>query len=492
MPVSNEKNRFSKLLEQLLTQANIKNITLAKELQYDESYISKWLNGKNLPPEKNAEKILWGISNCIVKMLDDTTSVLFLSQYQLQKTTDLNQAIYDNLLDEYLYVKNLRQETGAEIAPALSYYPELTLMQFIMKLHHPSLRQVNSLDVISVLDIFALDKEHRLLISMPYYEHAAGYFFPGVHFSCIIKLSDDPRTHTEDAVFLMNMLTNSNNIDYNLYSNDIAYGKLLFVVKNTFSLSGMLLDSHHCISVTINEEKENCNLIFNRIASLCTKESLLFRSTTITEMMQNHEYMQSLLTANLRYLIGHLTEHFLPDDLHEELIQQHFTDPAYMERLRTMHQITSRVLRTSPMRIIIYDSTLSQFSISGELDLYNFKVILSPEQRLRYMTHMLHLFTAQSNLKVKQVVGDFISSFHHIPKASLFLSNSFGYLRLVSQAPHNKIAILNKENVKTIFKNFFDDIWMKQNHHALKDESFLIQSIQDFMISIKILNEISN
>ena len=93
MPVSNEKNRFSKLLEQLLTQANIKNITLAKELQYDESYISKWLNGKNLPPEKNAEKILWGISNCIVKMLDDTTSVLFLSQYQLQKTTDLNQFI---------------------------------------------------------------------------------------------------------------------------------------------------------------------------------------------------------------------------------------------------------------------------------------------------------------------------------------------------------------------------------------------------------------
>ena len=491
MPVSNEKNRFSKLLEQLLAQANIKNITLAKELQYDESYISKWTNGKNLPPEKNIEKILWGISNCIVEMLDDTTSVLFLSQYQLQKTTDLNQAIYDNLLEEYLYVKNLKQETGAEIAPALSYYPELTLMQFIMKLHHPSLRQVNSLDVVSVLDIFALDKEHRLLISMPYYEHAAGYYFPGVHFHCIIKLSDNPCTHSEDAVFLMNMLTNSNNIDFNLYSNDIAYGKLLFVVKNSFSLTGMLLDSHHCMAVTVNEEKENCNHIYNRIRSLCTKETLLFRNTTITEMMQNHDYMQSLLTQNLRYILGHMTEHFLPDDLHEELIQQHFTDPSYMEQLRTIHQITKRVLQTSHIRMLFYDSTFSKFSISGELDLYNFKIILTPEQRLRYMTHMLHLCAEQNNLNIKLVAGEFISSFQHIPKSSLFLSNSFGYLRLVSSAPHNKITVLNRENIKTIFKNFFDNTWAIQNHNALKDESFLVQLIQDTISFIEIINNIS-
>ena len=37
-----DKNRFSILLEHLLEVAEVKNYTLAKRLQYDVSYISKW------------------------------------------------------------------------------------------------------------------------------------------------------------------------------------------------------------------------------------------------------------------------------------------------------------------------------------------------------------------------------------------------------------------------------------------------------------------
>ena len=36
-----EKNRFSRLLKHLLTTAEIKNYTLAQQLSYDVSYISK-------------------------------------------------------------------------------------------------------------------------------------------------------------------------------------------------------------------------------------------------------------------------------------------------------------------------------------------------------------------------------------------------------------------------------------------------------------------
>ncbi len=38
---TNEKNRFSTLLEELISISGVKNSGLAKALQYDASYISK-------------------------------------------------------------------------------------------------------------------------------------------------------------------------------------------------------------------------------------------------------------------------------------------------------------------------------------------------------------------------------------------------------------------------------------------------------------------
>ena len=61
-----EKNRFSNLLRQLMTLVNLKNYTLARALQYDVSYISKWVSGRMIPSEKTAQEVLHGISACVV------------------------------------------------------------------------------------------------------------------------------------------------------------------------------------------------------------------------------------------------------------------------------------------------------------------------------------------------------------------------------------------------------------------------------------------
>lgn len=66
-----EKNRFSQLLEHLMAATALKNSTLAKAVQYDVSYISKWVSGKLLPTEKNAEKVFREISRCVVTSMDD-------------------------------------------------------------------------------------------------------------------------------------------------------------------------------------------------------------------------------------------------------------------------------------------------------------------------------------------------------------------------------------------------------------------------------------
>lgn len=483
----NQKNRFSILLESLLHLANLKNITLAKELQYDESYISKWLSGKNLPPEQKLESILHGISNCITNSLTEDTKTVFFERYQLKNLADLNMAIYDDLYEEYFYVRSLKLETGKEIAPQSAYYPELPLTQFIQKLHHPSLRSVSALEVTAMWDILALDNDYRL--SMATFQNAqlVQNYYPGVSFSCIIYLNNNTVTHFNDAIFLMNMLTTLSNIQFQLYAHEAAFGKLLFTVKDSFSITGMLLDSNHCISVNVNEEADSCNLLYHRIHSLCTPDTLLFRNTTIKEMIAKHEYEQSMLSSNLRCILGHLTEHFLSDDLHDELTDQYVPNSTVQKQLKRLRRITTQVAKNSPIQIIIHANALQEFAISGELDFYNHKITLSPEQRLHYMTSLIEMFTSYDNLQIKLLVGDMNSSFHHVPKATLFLSNSIGYLRLFKYGKNNNITIISKENIKTVFNNFYDTLWTKSSIYGLKDEFEVMQYIQECIQTIHIL-----
>ena len=182
-----EKNRFSVLLEHLTSMANLKNYVLAKAVQYDESYISKWISGKSLPTEKNHEIILQNISQCIVEALTDDNRDTFLEEYQISDVSNLQKAIYDHLESEYTYVKELQVTTGSKVATKISYYPELTLDQFIFKMKHPSLRKVQSLNIYAMVDILNVDTNYQLLIAEFNSMHNdIGLVLPGVHFSLMI------------------------------------------------------------------------------------------------------------------------------------------------------------------------------------------------------------------------------------------------------------------------------------------------------------------
>jgi hypothetical protein len=204
-------------------------------------------------------------------------------------------------------------------------------------------------------------------------------------------------------------------------------------------------------------------------------------------MIAKHEYEQSMFSSNLRCMFGHLTEHFLDDELHDELTDQHVPDSTVRQQLKRLRRITTQVAKSSPIQIIIHANALQEFAISGELDFYNHKITLSPEQRLHYMTSLIEMFTSYDNLQIKLLVGDMNSSFHHVPKATLFLSNSIGYLRLFKYGKNNNITIISKENIKTVFNNFYDTLWTKSSIYGLKDEFEVMQCIQECIQAIHIL-----
>ena len=487
-----EKNRFSVLLEHLTSMANLKNYVLAKAVQYDESYISKWISGKSLPTEKNHEIILQNISQCIVEALTDDNRDTFLEEYQISDVSNLQKAIYDHLESEYTYVKELQVTTGSKVATKISYYPELTLDQFIFKMKHPSLRKVKSLNIYAMVDILNVDTNYQLLIAEFNSMHNdIGLVLPGVHFSLMIDLESSSDNPVYTAGFLMNLLSNLSNIDFNLYSGSQAQRKLIFAIRDTYAISGMLVDSSHCLGITTIEDSDLTNELYHKIRLLCNKETLLLRKTTIPEMIHRFEYEQTLISQNQYCLVGHLTEHFLPEDLYTELLDEYClnNNDLQKEDVKKLNHLTQRILETTPIHLIIYASVLKDFTVTGELDFFGVRISLTISQRLRCLKNLEQLVNKLDLMHVCVLPEGILSDHQHIAHPTLFVSDSLCYLRLKKLTPEYNICIPNKIILDHIFEEFFDDVWdsnIDKNSH-----NTVVAMIQHAIHAIEIMLEVN-
>lgn len=484
-----EKNRFSGLLKHLMTVAKLKNYTLAKELQYDESYISKWVNGNLLPTEKTSEKVLRDISRCILLSLDDESRSILYSEYQVDSDADLEQAIFDNLDAEFQYVMDLKEATGSEIAVKTTFYPELTLAQFMQKIRHPVLRQVKALEVIAAVDIFSLDKNYQMSIAE--LENASNFNvtqrnYPGVHFSMLLNLASMEANLLYSVQFLLNLLTNLSNINFQVYSCPQALGKIIFSVKDAYSISGMLMDENHCMAVTASEDPKQCNAIYDRLQSLCSQESLAIRRTSIGEMLSSNEYIQFLFARNQRWILGHFTEHLLPDQLFDELADDYCCTHKGIrkEALMQAHIFSKSVLENMDLQVLCYENAFQEFTVSGVLDFFNTKVYLTPEQRLHCLQYAWSLYDSNTKMKFQIIRSGQISDIQHIPEPTLFLSDNSCYLRLVRSGSENNLSIVNKVPVCDLLRQFFDQIWdnptyVETDHNTIGDiVRYVMQMIQ--------------
>lgn len=280
-----EKNRFSQLLEQLILMSEVKNTSLAKALQYDASYISKWINGRILPTEKTKRKVLTGISHELVRQSTRTGMENLCANYQVIEPEELETVIYDHLEAEYDYVTELQKTYGSSIAPKTNFFIELSPAEYIARMHHPVLRRVKLLDVMAEMDLLSLLHEYRLQIIQGDMRREAYRAYPDVHFSLVLDLCPEKTDLVYDPVFLLNMMSDMSRVDFHLYKGKQAAGRMIFSVKDEFMISGMLMDANRCMSVTTSTEPSNCNVMYYNIRDLCTRENLLYRETTMKQMI---------------------------------------------------------------------------------------------------------------------------------------------------------------------------------------------------------------
>ena len=476
-----QKNRFSDILEMLMHTTSLKNTTLAAALTYDVSYISKWLGGQ-LPSAKSEKAVMRGIAHCIITHGSAEGIQTLKQDYRVNTKEDLEDAIYDNLVVECAYARNVQKDSENGIAPKTAFFPKLDMRQYLERMRHPVLRRIKSLNIMAMMDLMSMDREYRMqFVRIENGTATNRWDYPDVHFSMVIDLSSICKDYVYDTVFLLNMLSDMSSLDFKLYGTRYAFGRAIFTVEDEFCISAMLTHTQKCLSVVVSEDEEHANILYRSVESQCSRERLLVRPMRMDEMLTGNDYARSLISTNQRLMIGHATEHFLSQPLLEEIIgllNGHLAERVDGNHLRWIHSLSCRRFQEQPMKILIYESALSEFIVNGRLDFYNLNVTLTPRQRLAYIRNLQDMLQQNGNIQIRLIYGPLFPDFQYNADQCAFFSDGASYLRLAAEnRDENKIFTVNTPEMHDVFDHFFAEVWDNQQKVVVSDRQTVLNYV---------------
>lgn len=441
---------FASELKNILSKTEIKSSTIAEAVQYDGSYISKWLSGRISPSERYINKIAAQIAQCVVAE-SSATSIIDLCEAYNTNPDGLENTIMERLSSAYRGENKTVQE--------IRFQADSILLLVIKSIPWSGKTTV-------IADLFAMEHESRLLFAGIHNGRFVDRGLPVIKMVVNVNSITDP---VYDPIFLVHMLTAHSSANIGLFHNPFAADKLLYADEKQF-VSAILTDDSHCISVTKQENPVAATQLRHNLNIYCTQETILVQR--VDSLFNEHLYMHSLLSSDHQWLTGHFTEQMIPQDLYAELCEGQ--DNVELYRI-------GGLLQKCLPELLVYRSAFSKLIISGELDFFNQKVILTPEQQMKSVIYVRGLADRGC---VRIVDGGFSTDFQYITDPCVFISDTVVYLRLENGKYEKNLLNITDKKLKAVYKAFFRKVW-DENPLVIREKEEVLRMMDTYASHLK-------
>ena len=127
--------------------------------------------------------------------------------------------------------------------------------------------------------------------------------------------------------------------------------------------------------------------------------------------------------------------------------------------------------------------------ISGELDFFNQKIILSPDDRHKVLCHIRDLIRNMIPDQIKLVKEGFSDDFKYITNPCMFLSESASYLRLENGRYRNNLLLIKERLAQKKFDAFFETVWTEETDAVISDHSSILLKLDSLIDTAGMLFE---
>lgn len=496
---------FGKNIEKLIQFSGQKNYSLAKELGYDVSYISKWISGTMLPASKNIKNICEKTAKFVVDNATEIHKCEILAYYKLDinkysSDESIIQYIQDMLNESYLFSSQKKAnknyikvgKENAEQCNSLLYIkPRLLkkhLDEDIMDLTKKEIKN----DVILLADLFSLGKDDKLHIAGIRSGSTIKTEMKNVRIRFLISFDENADDIIFNTILLMNMIKIYSNINFTFYSCKHAQYSLTSVIKENSFTYTVYTDTKQCLFTNVSQDPKVVQDIYESLEEMIeTRSRITFLEKNPREIILEKNYIEYMIGRDLRWLIGNMSELFMPSDLFLEIGKIVFGESKeIVDELKNIDAILQNAIYKSNIQILMYENAIRQYISNGILSFFNTTITLSLEQRQRHIEYMEKILKENEDIDIKLINGNLVDDFKNKENPTAYLSRNINIIKGnfdEYSEYENKYLIIRDNRLDNIFKRFFKEVWESERYNISKFKEEAIIRISDLLNYINIL-----
>lgn len=461
------KNVFSDKLKEFIHLSGIKQQSIANATGYDLSYISKWMNGKMLPSEKTIEATIEAISQCIFN--GTSKNVAWLEERYSRAFRELGPWVIAKELQEAYNIS--KGNNTKNVSTFFVSLPSKTFYNSIYDLID------ESDEIVLLIDLFAMDRESRqALIGLEDGYYKKRTCDPKKKVALIFNASESSNV-CYDAIFLIHLITVFSRFYFSLTNGYCASGKAIAVAPNKIISGFIVEDKNKVVSVskadTINSGAE----LQNEFLRVAQNIGFVYLKKTMEVFTNGKDYLKSMLSTNIKWIQGHITELIMPDDLHEKLLKS-IENISYDEAQR-IHIFSKNIIEQDSTSVLIYETALSDLIVTGEVDFYNYKTILTSEEIADYIQFLMKVVQT-SNIYL--ISDPLFAEFKHAFSPYLYISDTISYIRIEDAYDRDNIYEIVDRNVRDLFGRLYTDIIANRKDAIIVEKSIILEHLENYKL----------
>lgn len=413
---------YGTLLKTLINFSGSKLSTVAEEVGYDVSYISKWCNKAKLPAAKMAPNINRTLanhfSNEILKHEDLST---FSKTFSVDATPEsLNSIIYNLLKENY-------KESSKEIATELHHHEAsqtrvLTLANDIYEFFNHEFPEIllaynEPLEVLCTLDVCRFISDtlpDQAVFRMPAHEIK-------------VKIALNAETlHSDSLNYLKHLyyfINAHSHIAFDFYDDPLMRSLNTIVVKDHMAILCALDQYSRILTATVITDLEKVNQIYIRTLTAFRTANLMLHATESDEFYQYGYRTDFYALDNFQIFLTRGFEYLLPEECWESITRtaRERDGDEFMARLVSQLQITwEEIFEKGSIDFFVLKSSLMRYMEDGEIIFTDVVYNMTAEERKFHIQKVLNITKKNPNIRFYVIDDELLPSVQHLLHTSVF------------------------------------------------------------------------